>query len=369
MTSIYLHWPFCKSKCPYCDFNSHVTNNVNMEDFINAYLIELDYYKEYLQNKTINSIYFGGGTPSLAPTSFFDKTLNKISTLSNISSDVEITIEANPTSIEVQKFSEFKKTGINRVSVGIQSLTPQQLKFLGREHSAKEAINALQIVSKYFDNYSFDLIYALPQQTLEDWQKELEFALQHANKHMSLYQLTIEKGTRFFSDYSKGKFTMPEENLAADFYLLTQDIMSQHNMPGYEISNHAAPNFESKHNLNYWNYGDYLGIGAGAHGRCSMNGKKHSTMTYHLPEKWLHTVNDKQVGFQKHDSITKEMEYEEKVMMGLRTIIRKDVIKNKEALEMLLFSGLLQEDQSGYITATMQGKLLLNSITEQILYG
>ena len=266
--AIYVHWPFCKSKCPYCDFNSHTFDSINHDAWLEGYKKELDYFKDIIKNKKITSIFFGGGTPSLMKPHVVEGIIKHIQIYgADIDHQTEITLEANPTSVESKKFADFRAVGINRLSIGIQALNDEDLKFLGRNHNAKESIHAIELAAKYFDNYSFDLIYARPKQTLMQWKKELEFALRLASKHISLYQLTIEKGTKFFSMHNKGLFSIPNEEKAVALYDLTNEILEKNGLYKYEISNYAKPQFESKHNLTYWRYESYLGIGPGAHSR------------------------------------------------------------------------------------------------------
>jgi len=226
--AIYIHWPFCKSKCPYCDFNSHVAEKINYVDWQSAYLREIEYFSSYLHNKKIASIYFGGGTPTLMPPFIAGAIIEKLRSKASFTDDIEITLEGNPTSTEVAKLKDFKSFGVNRVSLGVQALNDSDLKFLGREHSASEAKKAVEKAAGVFSNYSFDLIYARPQQTIAAWQTELEEAMSFAANHISLYQLTIEKGTKFYTDYVQGKFAMPDDELAADFYQLTNDLQKNY---------------------------------------------------------------------------------------------------------------------------------------------
>lgn len=265
--AIYVHYPFCKSKCPYCDFNSHVREKIDHESFLKAYEVEIEFFGNFLKNRQITSIFFGGGTPSLMPTWLVAKILEKISKTWQVNKSCEITLEANPTSVESQKFCELKKVGINRLSLGIQALNDSDLKFLGREHSAKEAILAIETAQKFFDNFSFDLIYARPNQSVVEWKRELETAIKLNSKHLSLYQLTIEKGTKFFGDYRSNKFKLPSEDLAAELYEATNEMTAAAGFVNYEISNYAKNSGECLHNLCYWQGGEYLGIGAGAHSR------------------------------------------------------------------------------------------------------
>lgn len=361
--SIYVHWPFCKSKCPYCDFNSHVRNKIDEKLFIEGYLKEIDYYASFLRQKTIKSIFFGGGTPSIASPDFFAKIIGKFTVVSKLASGIEITIEANPTSVEAEKFREFAEVGINRVSLGIQSLNSEHLSFLGREHSSREAVAAIDVAKRFFKRYSFDLIYALPEQSLKEWQTELEEALNYAGSHLSLYQLTIEKGTPFFADYRNEKFQMPNDDHAASMYEVTQRIMEANGMPQYEVSNHAVPGEESIHNMNYWEYGDYIGIGAGAHGRYLMDGEKIATVNHHIPEKWLKKTIDQGNAIQNQRVITSKEQRQEAIITGLRLAkgVDKNLVVNRENITVLLSKGFLKEDDKNYIL-TQKGRLVLNSI-------
>lgn len=379
MVAIYIHWPFCKSKCPYCDFNSHVRDEILQDEWIEAYLKEISYYKDYLKNNKITSIFFGGGTPSLMPPILVEKIIDLLSINASLATNIEITLEGNPTSIEAGKLKNFKQSGINRISLGIQSFDNDNLKFLGREHSANEAQNAIEVAAKLYGKYSFDLIYALPNQTKEQWQDELDLALKLANGHLSLYQLTIEKGTKFYSDYTQGKFKMPSNDLAADFYELTNNIMSNNGYIDYEVSNYAKSGHECKHNFNYWQYGEYLGIGAGAHGRISLNNSLYETMNLHLPENWLKSVNENNHGLQHKRKLSHQEIVEETIMMGLRLkegilkesfkrTTQKDfdsVIETYE-LQYLIEQGFVINNHEK-INLTNKGRLVLNSVINKII--
>lgn len=372
--AIYIHWPFCKSKCPYCDFNSHVREEIKEEAWKEAYVKQIEHNKDYLTSKKIVSIFFGGGTPSLMPAIIVDNIINELAKYAKLDSTTEITLEANPTSVEASKFKEFAKAGINRVSLGIQSLDDNELKFLGREHNTKEAIDAILLAQECFNRYSFDLIYALPKQKLSDWEKQLLKALKYAGKHLSLYQLTIEKGTKFYSLHKKSKFKIPGEELARDFYLLTQNIMNQHNLPAYEISNHASLGEECRHNLVYWKYGDFLGIGPGSHSR--MNKKAFNAL--YNPEEWLNKAlkNDNNI-IQNSINLTDEEIFSEAILMGLRLsdgIKESDLILrtgkdfsflNKKKLDYFLDQKMLELKENS-LRANLKGQLLLNHIIENL---
>lgn len=317
-TGIYIHWPFCASKCPYCDFNSHINDSINHQDWRDAYTQEIQWYKNITGDRHISSIFFGGGTPSLMEPETVETVISTIQKTWHLSNDAEITLEANPTSIETEKFKAFRSAGINRVSIGVQSLNDDELKFLGRTHSAAEAVKAINIAASTFDRYSFDLIYARPQQTTKEWENELCQALEHANGHLSLYQLTIEQGTPFYGRHKRGEFTIPDQDHGGELYELTQTIMSEAGYPAYETSNHAVPGQESRHNLIYWNYDDYIGIGPGAHGRLTFNKQKHATRTHRAPDIWMKHVKEKQNGAHPFEPLNDEQQFEEALMMGLR---------------------------------------------------
>lgn len=318
--SIYIHYPFCLSKCPYCDFNSHVQKNINHQDFLCAYEIELENFYQKIGDRKITTIFFGGGTPSLMPLDLVAGILKKINDLWEVDENCEISMEANPTSFEAQKFASLKTIGINRLSLGIQALNDDDLKFLGRNHNAKESLQTIEMAAKIFDNFSFDLIYARPQQTLENWQKELEAAISFNIKHLSLYQLTIEKGTQFFSDFKNKKFTIPNSETAAQFYELTENITKAAGFKSYEISNYAKENYECAHNLAYWRGLDYIGVGAGAHSRIYFKNQenRYAINMQCAPEIWLKKVSEIGFGIQKIEKISKEELLEELILMALR---------------------------------------------------
>ncbi len=367
--AIYIHWPFCKSKCPYCDFNSHVSQAIDQDLWLKAYLSEIEKFREKLSSYYISSIFFGGGTPSLMPPKITAAIIERLSDICQLAEDVEITLEANPTSVEAQKFREFKEAGVNRVSLGIQSLNDKDLKFLGREHSSFEAMEAISLAAANFDNYSFDLIYSRPGQTIEAWQKELEKAVSLAAHHISLYQLTIEKGTKFFAMEKQKKFIMPEEELSLDLFLATDDILSQHGFDHYEISNFAKPGKESRHNLSYWRYDEYLGIGPGAHSR--LQGL--AFCQYYKPEKWLEMASSNTKANFQEEQLSKEEIYNEILMMGLR--IKEGVqysrLKQYQVEHLLPIDKLrLFEDQGWLkntkdnISLTNEGMIKINAILQ-----
>jgi len=313
--ALYIHWPFCKKKCPYCDFNSHVREGVDHRMWCEALLNEMRYWHARAPQHTITSIFFGGGTPSLMEPATVAALIHEARGLWGMDADCEITLEANPTSVEAAKFTAVASAGVNRVSLGVQSLHAESLKFLGREHSASEALEAIAIAAKTFPRYSFDLIYALPNQTLAGWEAELHEALTFARGHLSLYQLTIEENTAFHHAYHVDKqFKLPADSLAADMYTLTQTIMADAGLPAYEVSNHATAGEESRHNLAYWRGDCYFGIGPGAHGRVDFaDGTRRATRNLKSPERWL-AGN----GLEEETTLSVAERAEEKILMGLR---------------------------------------------------
>jgi oxygen-independent coproporphyrinogen-3 oxidase len=376
---IYVHWPFCKSKCPYCDFNSHVSESVDHQRWAECYDKEIEHAAQMTEGRHVSSIFFGGGTPSLMKPETVESVLASIRKNWNLKNDIEITLEANPTSIEVQKFEDFKGGGINRVSVGVQSLRDDDLKFLGREHSTKEAINALEIANKVFDRVSFDLIYARPEQTIEEWKKELDAALKFSTGHLSLYQLTIEKGTPFYTQEKRGEFRIPEADQAGEFYEVTQEICENAGMPAYEISNHAVEGQESKHNLTYWKYHDYAGIGPGAHGRLTIDNKKYATRTHRAPDIWLNKCEAQGHGYHDFEEVNAEERFSEMMMMGLRLkegIVFEDIehetgqdwrmLISQDKAQHLVDEGML-EITSTHIKPTREGMQRLNSLLSYLL--
>lgn len=316
---VYVHWPFCAAKCPYCDFNSHVHRGAFDEvDYVKAYAREIAHYAALTPGRKVQSIFFGGGTPSLMDPRSVEAILNEIGKHWNIVPNAEITLEANPTSVEADRFRGYRAAGVNRVSLGVQSLREGPLAELGRKHTVDEAVRAVRLAQSIFPRSSFDLIYARPKQTLEDWQDELTEALWMAEGHISLYQLTIEMGTRYFDLWSAGKLKMPNEDLSADFYELTQEMTAKAGLPAYEISNHARPGQESIHNLIYWRYGEYAGVGPGAHGRLLIDGKRHATAAEKMPFDWQKKVAARGHGLVTDDILTWEEEGDELLVMGLR---------------------------------------------------
>jgi oxygen-independent coproporphyrinogen-3 oxidase len=315
---IYIHWPFCRSKCPYCDFNSHVRERTDHARWRTALLAELEHYARDMRGQTVTSVFFGGGTPSLMEPETVAALIRRVRDLWPVAGDVEITLEANPTSAEIGKFRAFREAGINRVSLGVQSLVAEGLKFLGRQHDAAEALAAVQMAASTFDRFSFDLIYARPGQTLAQWQDELDRALRFAAGHISLYQLTIEPGTQFEQAAARGDFRVLDEERAAELYEATVTRLGAAGLVDYEISNFAKPGEESRHNLTYWRYGDYVGVGPGAHGRLTVGGEKYATRQHRAPEAWLERVERDGHATRQRDLVPRPERLNEMLMMGLR---------------------------------------------------
>ena len=368
--SIYIHWPFCIKKCPYCDFNSFVAKDIEHQKWTEAYLQSItQYYSEILKDRIISTIFFGGGTPSLATPNMISAIIENLANVSEIAKNVEITLEANPTSVESQKFSEFKSAGMKRVSMGIQSLRDENLKFLGRNHSVKESLNAIDAVRKIFHNYSLDFIYALPNQSLAEWEIELREAISLASGHMSLYQLTIENGTKFGAMAKQGLLDEIDQDVAADMFEMTYNITASHGLNRYEVSNHAKQGYESLHNLNYWRYGDYIGIGPGAHGRFTQDGiKKVMTVDKKQPEIWLNEVMSKGNALEVNQTLTDEDIRIESIMMGLRTVegISKDLIKCEEEVIRQLIADEMISQKDETIYATPKGLAILNTLIRML---
>jgi putative oxygen-independent coproporphyrinogen III oxidase len=318
---IYIHWPFCLSKCPYCDFNSHVRERVVEARWARALGAELEREASRLKGRAVGTIFFGGGTPSLMPPETVAFLIGRVRALWPAREPVEITLEANPNSVEAKRFAALAQAGVNRLSLGIQSLNDTALRFLGRRHDATEARRAIAIAAKYFPRFSFDLIYARPGQSVPDWRAELEEALALAGEHLSLYQLTIEPNTAFATAYRRGDFQLPAEEDAAQLYEATQSRLEAVGLPAYEISNHARPGSECRHNLIYWRYQDFAGIGPGAHGRLTLGEgtpQRVSTRALRAPETWIEAVERKGSGLEAEEGIDPEAALTEAILMGLR---------------------------------------------------
>ena len=373
---LYIHWPFCEAKCPYCDFNSHVSRNIVHQDWLESYRREIARVAQETPGRVLNSIYFGGGTPSLMLPSTVGAIISDAVSYWTPANDIEITLEANPGSIEAQKFSDFRSSGVNRVSMGMQAMNDVDLRRLGRIHTVAEAEAALEIARKNFDRVSFDLIYARQNQSLSDWEDELNLALTLCTDHLSLYQLTIESGTAFGDRYKAGKLKgLPKDDLSADMYDLTHDICNSHGLPRYEVSNHARPGLESRHNLIYWNYGDYIGVGPGAHGRVTLDGQKYATETYRNPTEWLSKVADGS-GEKPRESLPRKDQANEYLMMGLRVkdgidLDRVEALSGEpvsvSARDYLEELGMIKQTGSR-LFVTNQGFNVLNAIISELAF-
>ena len=368
---IYIHWPFCAAKCPYCDFNSHVARTIDHAAWRDAYLEEIRKAAEQTPGRIVHTVFFGGGTPSLMEPWVVADVIDAIREHWPTANDMEITLEANPGSVEAQRFADFRAGGVNRISMGIQALNDEDLRRLGRIHSADEARAAFDIARKTFDRVSFDLIYGRQKQTLADWESELKQALTMAIDHLSLYQLTIEQGTAFGDRYNAGKLAgLPDEDRAADMFTLTRDICADFGMPAYEVSNHARDGAQSRHNLIYWRYGDYVGIGPGAHGRLTLNGQRFATEAPTNPKRWLEELRQL-----PNVALTGEDQANEFLLMGLRLtdgvdLARFEALSGRsvapDTLKNLSELGLL--DQRGQnISVTEQGVSVLNGVLRELL--
>jgi putative oxygen-independent coproporphyrinogen III oxidase len=376
---LYVHWPFCLSKCPYCDFNSHVRERVDHHAWRAALLRELDHYADETAGRTLTSIFFGGGTPSLMEPATVAAVIERAGQRWRFAGDIEITLEANPTSVEAAKFAALASAGVNRVSLGVQALNDADLRFLGRHHSAGEARAAIEIARANFRRYSFDLIYARPEQTLAAWRSELAAALDLAGDHLSVYQLTIEPETVFGAAFRRGELQVPDEDTAAALFELTQDILGAGGLPAYEISNHARPGRECRHNLTYWRYGDYVGIGPGAHGRLTLGGEKFATRQHRAPEAWLAAVTARGHATRQRDPVPPSERLTELLMMGLRTVEGVDRARvitecgrsiedalDRCKVDRLVDGGFLVLDDDG-LRATPAGRQRLNTVIGELL--
>ena len=373
---VYVHWPFCAAKCPYCDFNSHVRTAIDEEGWVDGIVAELEWVAAHqTDHPVVETIFFGGGTPSLMSGKSAGRILQKIAALWPMANDVEITLEANPASAEAARFADYRAAGINRVSLGVQALNDADLKKLGRLHDVAEAKAALKMAMGIFDRVSLDLIYARPDQTDAQWRAELKQALAFGTDHLSLYQLTIEPETPYALLHKKGQLHIPDEDLAAGLYEITQELTQAAGLPAYEISNHARPGQESRHNLIYWRYGDYAGVGPGAHGRTTLNGQRTATAAIKLPERWRDTVARTGHGFAELAPVSHEEAAREHLLMNLRLAEGLDLAAYERRwgarpdagkIAALTEQGFLIL-HSDRLTATPTGRLLLNRVIEEIL--
>ncbi len=373
---VYIHWPFCLSKCPYCDFNSHVRREpVDEQRFLRAFQTEIATTAERTRGRTVSTIFFGGGTPSLMQPATIGGVLNAIARQWRIAPDAEITLEANPTSVEATRFRGYRAAGVNRVSLGVQALDDRVLAELGRTHSAREALDAVAIARSIFGRYSFDLIYARPNQEPKAWANELRIALDEAGEHLSLYQLTIEPDTPFAALHATGKLRVPDEDTARALYDTTQDVCAASGLPAYEISNHARPGGECRHNLVYWRAHEYAGIGPGAHGRLDIDGDRHATATEKRPETWLNRVESDGHGLVTDDILTSEERGDEFLLMGLRLAEGIDVAHysaiagrtlDPVRIAMLREHGLIETTPEGRLRVTLPGFPVLDAVVADL---
>jgi oxygen-independent coproporphyrinogen-3 oxidase len=373
---IYVHWPFCAAKCPYCDFNSHVRHEAPDEPrFARAIARELSHFARLTPGRPVTSVFLGGGTPSLMQASTVGTILDAIGAFWPLAPSAEITLEANPGSAEAARFRGYRAAGVNRLSLGVQSLDDAALKALGRIHDAMEARRAIELARITFPRLSFDLIYARPAQTPRAWRAELEAAIGLAADHLSLYQLTIEPDTMFARLYAAGRIVVPGAEAAGELYEVTQEITEAHGLPAYEISNHATPGSESRHNLTYWRYRDSVGVGPGAHGRLELQGVKHATVSERHPERWLERVETLGHGLVADDALTLEEHADEMLLMGLR--LREGIVPNRYALvsgralsesrlAFLREHGLVEACDGGRLRATREGWLVLDSVVADL---
>ena len=373
---VYVHWPFCLSKCPYCDFNSHVRHAAIDEDrFARAFEREIETTAARAPGREVTSIFLGGGTPSLMAPQTVARILDAIGRHWRVAPDVEVTLEANPTSVEATRFAGYRAAGVNRVSLGVQALDDRSLKELGRLHTAREAMEAVAIARRAFDRYSFDLIYARPGQTPELWADELKRAIGEAAEHLSLYQLTIEEGTPFFGLHAAGKLKTPDEALARALYDVTQEICGQHGLPAYEISNHARKGAECRHNLVYWRGDEYAGIGPGAHGRLDLGGVRHAIATEKRPEAWLMRVEANGNGVITDDLLNSEERADEFLLMGLRLTEGIDPARyaalagrtlDPDRIRLLREEGAIIVDADGRLRVTQSGFPVLDAVVADL---
>ncbi len=373
---VYIHWPFCLSKCPYCDFNSHVRREpIDEVRWVRAFTAEIANTAARVPGRVVSTIFFGGGTPSLMRPQTVGSVIDAIAGHWPIAGDAEITLEANPTSVEAERFRGYRTAGVNRVSLGVQALDDRALAALGRTHSAREALDAIDIARGVFDRYSFDLIYARPEQTPEQWSHELRGALREAGEHVSLYQLTIEPETPFAALHAAGKLGPPDENTARILYDVTQEICAAHGLPAYEISNHARSGGECRHNLIYWRAQEYAGIGPGAHGRLDIAGERHATATEKRPEGWLARVEKQGHGVVADEALTSDETADEFLLMGLRLAEGIDVTRysqiagrplEPDRIAVLREHGLIETTATGRMRVTLSGFPLLDSVVADL---
>ena len=376
--AVYIHWPFCVSKCPYCDFNSHVREGIDAARWTRALLADLEGQAALAPGRTVGSMFFGGGTPSLMPAESVAALIERVRALWPVAPDLEVTLEANPNSAEAERFAGYAAAGVNRLSLGVQALDDAALRFLGRAHGRDEAVAAIRTARRTFARYSFDLIYARPGQSLAAWDHELDEALDLAGEHLSLYQLTIEPGTAFGNRAARGERLAGDEDTAAALFEATQERLAAAGRPAYEISNHARPGAECRHNLAYWRYQEYLGIGPGAHGRVTCGGTKVATSQHRTPEAWLAAIESSGTATAEQVPVAGEAAVEEMVMMGLRLVEgvsrrRLEALAGRD-VERLFGARLPRLVAGGFLTldgdrlaATAAGRQRLNAVLGALL--
>lgn len=373
---LYVHWPFCAAKCPYCDFNSHVRHQpVDQPRFAAALAREMATIRQRTGPRTLTSIFLGGGTPSLMDPATVGAVLDAAAANWDMPANIEITMEANPSSVEAERFRGYRDTGVNRLSLGVQALNDTDLRFLGRLHNVEAALGAIRLARDIFPRMSFDLIYARPGQTPEAWAAELGEAIGYAADHLSLYQLTIEEGTPFFALHAAGKIPVPDQDAAAALYEITQEVTAAHGLPAYEISNHARPGAESRHNLVYWRYGEYAGVGPGAHGRFIESGKRIVTFTERSPEGWRDLVEAKGHGVIGGETLTRPEEADEFLLMGLRLregidLVRYEALAGRplpaKRISDLRDDGLVEPLGNSRLRATPAGMAVLDAVVADL---
>lgn len=380
---LYVHWPFCISKCPYCDFNSHVAPTVDQDRWRRALLAELAHFAARTPDKILTSIFFGGGTPSLMDPATTAAIIDAARAAWRAANDLEITLEANPGTVDADRFAAIRAAGVNRLSMGVQALNDADLKFLGRRHGVEEARRAWRTAARIFPRVSFDLIYARPGQEPAAWRKELGEALKevrdNAITHLSLYQLTMEPGTAMFDAHARGAFALPDEDTAATLFEDTQDLCAKEGFPAYEISNHAAEGAACRHNLTYWRGGDYVGVGPGAHGRLTIAGAPRAARQIKAPSLWLKKVEAAGAGTQEETPIASDERERELILMGLRVTEGVDrarfrrlggrpfeAVANPGSLERLIAGGFLEMDAAA-VRATATGRMALNAVLRELL--
>ena len=373
---VYIHWPFCLSKCPYCDFNSHVRREpIDEPRFVRAFSAEIAATAARVPDRTVSTIFFGGGTPSLMQPATVGSILDAIAKHWRVAPDAEVSLEANPTSVEATRFRGYRSAGVNRVSLGVQALDDRALAELGRMHTSREALDAVGVARGIFDRYSFDLIYARPRQEPKEWASELSRALAEAGDHLSLYQLTIEADTPFAALHAAGKLAVPDDDLGRALYDTTQEVCAAHGLPAYEISNHARPGGECRHNLVYWRAHEYAGIGPGAHGRLDIDGSRHATATEKRPEAWLMRVEANGHGLITDDALTREDMADEFLLMGLRLAEGIDIARyaalagrplDPARIATLHEHGLVETTAAGRLRVTLPGFPVLDAVVADL---